>query len=67
MNSGIPPPVFSAIEERHKAAERLEALTNLVYLIGIEAANPANVKGYADVADGILTELRMQILPAELK
>jgi len=49
------PPASSTFEiESHRTTDTLEALQNLLYLIQLDAADPAQVKSYATQAERIV-------------
>ena len=64
MNSPKLPDAISLIgDERHRTINTIDAVQNLLYLIGVDAGDAAKVRGYAEEADGLLIEMQRQMLP----
>ena len=58
----LPHVIFMSSDKRHQTVEKLDAMQNLLYLIGIEAADPVQVCAYANQADKILMQMQLQLL-----
>jgi len=63
MNSpGLQDVPFEGDGQKHQAVEILDALQNLLYLIGLDAEHPAAVKAYAAQSGDLLTAMHREIL-----
>ena len=57
-----PLPLSPELEDRrHTVLDLLEALTNLIYLIGVDADRPENVRRYVTTAAGCLKALAVEV------
>ena len=64
MNSpSLPNIMFLSDDQNHQTIERIEAIQNLLYLIRMDASDPAQVTVYASQADRLLREMQFQIFP----
>jgi hypothetical protein len=64
MNSpNLPNVMFLSDDHRHHTVEKIDAIQNLLYLIRMDASDPAQVRVYASQADRLLLELQTQMLP----
>ena len=64
MNSpSLPNLMFLSDDQKHQTIEKIEAIQNLLYLIRMDANDPAQVSVYADQASQLLLEMQQQMLP----
>jgi hypothetical protein len=64
MNSpDLPVVLFLSDDQKHKTAEKIDAIQNLLYLIRLDASDPAQVAAYAIQADRILLDMQLNLLP----
>jgi hypothetical protein len=61
----LPNILFLTDNQKHQTIEKIEALQNLLYLIGVDACDPAQVRVYAYQAERLLLEMQTLILPVE--
>jgi len=59
----LPTCVFLSPNHKHQTIEKISAIQNLLYLIRVDAYDPAPVTSYANRAERLLLEMQMQILP----
>ena len=59
---GLPDVPFAGDGKKQQAVEILDALQNLLYLIGLDAEHPAAVKAYAAESGDLLSAMHRQIL-----
>ena len=59
----LPNIMFLTDDQKHQTIEKIEAIQNLLYLIGVDACDPAEVRAYAYQAERLLMEMQTQILP----
>jgi hypothetical protein len=64
MNSpGLPNIMFLSDDQKHQTIEKIDAIQNLLYLIRVDACDPAQVRAYANHADRLILEMQIQMLP----
>jgi hypothetical protein len=59
----LPNVMFLSDDQKHKTIEKIDAIQNLLYLIGLDAGDPAQVKIYAKQADMLLMQLQTELFP----
>ena len=57
--------MFRAEKQEHRISEIIDALQNLLYLIRLDASEPAKVTAYAEQSDALLSEMKRQMLSGE--
>ena len=60
--SNLTDPRLLSGDPRIKTIDQIEAVQNLLYLIGVDAGDVAKVRGYAEEADRLLLEMQRQVL-----
>lgn len=64
MHSAVVP-IFALEPQDHKAANAIEALRNLMYLIRLDAADPSSINGYVDQAESVLEQMQELLMLRE--
>jgi hypothetical protein len=59
----LPNLMFSSDDQKHQTIEKIDAIQNLLYLIRLDASDPASVRLYANQADRLLLEMQLQMMP----